>query len=305
MILFLARRLFEAIAVLIGISLVVFVISRLSGDPAALMLPPEASDEDFARLRHEMGLDQSLYVQYLTFASKAIHGDFGESIRNFVPATQLVFERLPATLLLACGALCIALLIAFPAGIVAGLNRGSITDRVVMTFCVIGQGVPVFWSSLLLILFFGVYLHVLPTSGYGRLENLIMPASALGMYTAARLSRLVRSGVIEVASQDYVRAAHAKGLAVREVVQNYVLRNALLPIVTVIGLDFAALLGGAVITETIFGWPGVGRLTVESITRRDFPVVQASVIMLAATYVAINFLVDIIYRLIDPRIKLS
>ncbi len=287
-----------------GISLLVFVMLRLSGDPVALMLPPEASEQDFVQLRHQMGFDRSILVQYLIFAAHALQGDFGESIRSFVPAVDLVFERLPATLLLTLSALFVAILIAFPAGVMAGLNRGSRIDRMLMVASVIGQGMPVFWLSLLLILVFSVHLHLLPTSGYGGIEHLIMPAFALGAYTASRLSRLIRSGVIEVASQDFVRGAHAKGLAPRIVVMRYIVRNAMLPIVTVIGLDFTALLGGAVITETIFGWPGVGRLTIELIGRRDFPVVQASVMILATLYVLVNLLIDVVYTMIDPRIRI-
>ncbi len=301
----LLKRAVEAAAVIIGISILVFVILRLSGDPVALMLPPEASQEDFLRLRHELGFDRSIFTQYLIFAGNALHGDFGESIRSFVPAIDLVAERLPATLLLAVSALCVALAIAFPAGVIAGLNKDSALDRAVMAAAVIGQGMPVFWLSLLLILLFSVHLHWLPTSGYGGIAHLVMPASALGLYTAARLSRLIRSGVIEVASQDFVRGAHAKGLRSHRIISNYILRNALLPIVTVIGLDFTALLGGAVITETIFGWPGVGRLTIESIGRRDFPVIQASVMILAAIYVLVNFAIDVLYMMIDPRIRIQ
>jgi peptide/nickel transport system permease protein len=284
---------------------IIFVILRLSGDPAALMLPSEASNEDYLQLRHQMGLDRSIFVQYLSFASRVSQGDFGESIRSFVPAIDLVFERMPATLLLTMAALVVALVIAFPAGILAGLNKDTAIDRAVMAFSVIGQGMPVFWLSLLLILLFSVHLHWLPTGGYGHFQNLILPATTLGFYTASRLARLSRSGVIEAASQDFVRNGYAKGLPERKIVFSYILRNALLPIVTVIALDFAALLGGAVVTETIFSWPGVGRLTVESISRRDFPVVQASVMLLAATYVIVNFLVDILYRFIDPRIRLN
>jgi peptide/nickel transport system permease protein len=301
----LLKRLLEAVAVIVGISILVFVILRLSGDPVALLLPQEASEEDFIRLRHELGFDRSILVQYLIFAGNALRGDFGDSIRSFVPAIDLVFERLPATILLAVAALSVAIAIAFPAGVIAGLNRNTAIDRVVMVASVIGQGMPVFWLSLLLILVFSVHLHLLPTSGYGRIEHLVLPASALGLYTAARLSRLIRSGVIDVASQDFVRGAHAKGLPRRWVISRYIVRNALLPIVTVIGLDFTALLGGAVITETIFGWPGVGRLTIESIGRRDFPVIQASVMLLATIYVLVNFAIDIIYTMIDPRIRIQ
>ncbi|MCG6121562.1 MAG: ABC transporter permease [Microvirga sp.] len=305
MILFLVRRLIEAAAVLVGISVIVFLLLRMSGDPAAMMLPLEASQEEYELLRREMGLDRSYLIQYLAFAGEILRADFGMSIRSYVPALDLVLERMPATLLLTTSALVVALVIAIPAGILAGLNKDTAIDRIVMAFSVIGQGMPVFWLSLLLILLFAVNLRILPTSGYGTWQHLVMPSISLGLYTAARLARLVRSGVIEVASQDFVRTGYAKGLSDSVVVSRYVLRNALLPIVTVLGLDFASLIGGAVITETIFSWPGAGRLTVEAIARRDYPVVQAAVMLLAAVYVVVALLVDIAYRLIDPRIRLS
>lgn len=305
MLLFLVRRLLEAAAVLVGISVLVFVLLRMSGDPAAMMLPLEASQEEYELLKREMGLDRSYLVQYLAFAGDILRADFGVSLRSYVPALDLVLERMPATLLLTTSALVVALVIAIPVGVVAGLNKDTAIDRVAMAFSVIGQGMPVFWLSLLLILLFAVNLRILPTSGYGTWQHLVMPSISLGLYTAARLARLVRSGVIEVASQDFVRTGHAKGLREGAVVTHYVLRNALLPIVTVLGLDFASLIGGAVITETIFSWPGAGRLTVEAIARRDYPVVQAAVMLLAAVYVVVALLVDIAYRLIDPRIRLS
>lgn len=302
---YLVRRLVQSVAVLVGVSLVVFLLLRLSGDPTALLLPLEATAKEHGDLRRQLGLDDPLTVQYWGFLSKAVHGDFGNSLRGQQSALGLVVDRLPATALLATTALALGLLIAFPAGIVAARRHGTATDQVAMVGALFGQSTPVFWLGTMLILVFAVWLRWLPTGGTGGPQHLVLPTVTLGLYSAARTARLVRSGMLEVLGEDYIRTARAKGLRELVVMWRHALRNALVPIVTVIGLDLATLLGGAVITETIFGWPGVGRLAVQAIQQRDYPVVQASVFVVASAYVAFNLLVDVLYAYLDPRIRLS
>ncbi len=301
---YLLRRGWQSILVLFGVSVVVFLILHLTGDPALLLLPPDASAEDIAKFRREMGFDDPMAVQYLRFLRGALRGDFGESVRHGEPAMGLVVERLPATFELAGAGLLLALCLAIPTGIVSAVRRNTAVDYVSTVLALLGQAMPTFWLGIMLILLFSVRLSWLPSSGRGDLEHLILPAITLGLFTTARITRLTRSGMLEVLGQDYIRTARAKGMSEPPVVWKHALKNASIPIVTIVGIELGTLLGGSVITETIFAWPGVGRLSVQAIFNRDYPVVQAAVFLLAATFVLVNFLVDVLYTYLDPRIRL-
>jgi peptide/nickel transport system permease protein len=300
---FILRRLLQAIGVLLGVSLVTFLLLHLTGDPVGLLLPPDATLDDQARLRSLLGLDSPLPVQFVRFLLGVIHGDFGQSIRQSAPALKLVTDRLPATLQLAAAAMALAILVALPAGILAGFRRDGVFDQVAMGISLIGQSAPSFWLGIMLILVFAVQLGWLPASGVGGWQNLVLPAFTLSTFSMARTARLVRSGMIEVLAQDFIRTARAKGLAESVILRRHALRHALVPVVTVLGLDLAHLLGGAVIVETIFAWPGIGRLTVASIGARDYPVVQAAVFLVASGYVLVNFLVDVAYAALNPQLR--
>jgi len=300
---YVARKVFHTLFVALGVITLVFVALRMSGDPASAMLPGDASVEETIALRRTLGLDRPLYAQYASFLGSAITGDFGTSFRHQQPAFELVLERLPATLELAFAALVLALLVALPLGILAAVYRGGPVDVAAMVFAVIGQATPYFWMGIMLILIVAVQLDWLPTSGRGGVERLILPAITLGTHFAASLARLTRTSMLEVLGQNFVTTARAKGLSERSVILAHVLKNAAVPVVTLIGLQFGTLLGGAVVTETIFAWPGVGRLAVQSIFVRDYPVVQAGVLVLALTFVALNLLVDLLYGWLDPRIR--
>jgi ABC-type dipeptide/oligopeptide/nickel transport system permease component len=300
---FVTRRLLHTALVTLGVVTLAFVALRLSGDPAATMLPGDASVDELRHLRRTLGLDQPLHVQYLAFLGGAVRGDFGESFRHQQPAFGLVLERLPATLELAFAALLLAVVVALPLGIVAALYRGRAADMLAMGFAVVGQATPYFWMGIMLILVVSVELGWLPTSGRGGWPHLILPAVTLGTHFAASLARLTRTSMLEVLGQNFVTTARAKGLGEPRVVLAHALKNAAVPVVTLIGLQFGTLLGGAVVTETIFAWPGVGRLAVQSIFVRDYPVVQAGVLVLALVFVAINLAVDLLYGTLDPRIR--
>jgi len=300
---YLIRRGWQSILVLFGVSLVVFLILHLTGDPALLLLPPDSTAEDVAKFRRAMGFDDPVAVQYARFLKGALRGDFGESVRHGEPAMGLVLERLPATFELAGAGLLIALSLAIPAGIVSAVRRNTMVDYVSTVVALLGQAMPTFWLGIMLILVFSVRLSWLPSSGRGDLDHLILPAITLGLFTTARITRLTRSGMLEVLGQDYIRTARAKGVSEPPVVWKHALKNASIPIVTIVGIELGTLLGGSVITETIFAWPGVGRLSVQAIFNRDYPVVQAAVFLLASTFVVVNFLVDVVYTYLDPRIR--
>ena len=300
---YLLRRLWQSLLVIFGVSVVVFLILHLTGDPAALMLPPDATAEDIAKFRHDMGFDDPVAVQYVRFLKGAVRGNFGESIRHGEPAMGLVVERLPATFELAGAGLLIALALAIPAGIVSAVRRNTSVDYISTIVALLGQAMPTFWLGIMLILVFSVRLNWLPSSGRGDVEHLILPAITLGLFTTARITRLTRSGMLEVLGQDYIRTARAKGMGEPPVVWKHALKNAAIPIVTIVGIELGTLLGGSVITETIFAWPGVGRLSVQAIFNRDYPVVQSAVFLLASTFVIVNFLVDVVYTYLDPRIR--
>jgi ABC-type dipeptide/oligopeptide/nickel transport system permease component len=250
-----------------------------------------------------MGFNDPFLVQYWRFLRGAVQGNFGESLRHGQPAMRLVLERLPATFELAGAAMLIALCVAIPAGILSAVRRNTASDYCSTVVALLGQSMPTFWLGIMLILVFSVWLRVLPSSGRGDLEHLLLPAVTLGLFTTARMMRLTRSGMLEVLGQDYIRTARAKGLGEPPVVWKHALRNAAVPIVTIAGLELGALLGGSVVTETIFAWPGVGRLSVQAIYNRDYPVVQAAVFVLATTFVVVNLLVDLVYTSLDPRIR--
>jgi ABC-type dipeptide/oligopeptide/nickel transport system permease component len=300
---YLLRRAWQSVLVLLGVSVVVFLILHLTGDPALLLLPPDATAEDVARFRQTMGFNDPVAVQYLRFLKGALRGNFGESLRHGEPAMDLVLERLPATFELAGAGLAIALCLAIPAGIVSAVRRNTSVDYVSTVVALLGQAMPTFWLGIMLILVFSVRLSWLPSSGRGGLDHLVLPAITLGLFTTARITRLTRSGMLEVLGQDYIRTARAKGVSEPPVVWKHALKNASIPIVTIVGIELGTLLGGSVITETIFAWPGVGRLSVQAIFNRDYPVVQAAVFLLASTFVIVNFLVDVIYTYLDPRIR--
>ena len=300
---YILRRLWQAVLVLFGVSVVVFAILHLTGDPAALLLPPDATAEDIARFRKAMGFDDPWIVQYGRFLTGAIQGNFGESLRHGEPAMGLVLERLPATFQLAGAGLLLALCLAVPAGIVSAVKRNTVIDYFSTVVALLGQAMPTFWLGIMLILVFSVHFNWLPSSGRGDLQHLVLPAVTLGLFTTARITRLTRSGMLEVLGQDYIRTARAKGMSEQPVVWKHALKNASIPIVTIVGIELGTLLGGSVITETIFAWPGVGRLSVQAIFNRDYPVVQAAVFILASTFVVVNFLVDLAYTWLDPRIR--
>jgi peptide/nickel transport system permease protein len=281
----------------------VFALVHLSGDPVLLMVPADASPELVASTRHALGFDRPLHEQFGRYLASVARGDLGTSLRINRPVAELIRERLPATVELTLAALLLATVTAIPAGIVSAVRRGTIVDRLAMVAAVAGQAVPIFWLALLLIALFGVQLRWLPVFGHGTLLHLVLPAVSLSTIVLGRLARLVRSSMLEVLGQDYVRTARAKGLGETRVLAVHALRNAAIPIVTLLGLQFAQLLGGAVVTETIFAWPGVGRLVVEAIFNRDFPVVQGVVLVVSLIFVVVSLLIDIAYALLDPRVR--
>ncbi|WHY85978.1 ABC transporter permease [Neobacillus novalis] len=300
---YILRRCIYAIFVLLGVATVAFFIARLTGDPVAIMLPPDATVEQMNHLRAQLGMDKPLVVQYGMFIWDLVHFNMGESIRYGEPTLSLITERLPATLELAGASLIIALIVAIPAGIISAIKRGTWFDRLVMSVVLIGQSMPVFWVGILLILLFSVTWRLLPTGGIGGWEHLIMPAFALGLHMMALITRLLRSSLIEALSSDYIRTARAKGLFPRKVIGKHALRNSLLPVVTIVGLQIGALLGGSVVTEVVFAWPGVGQMIIQAINNRDFALVQTAIILLAGIFVIINLIVDLLYVVIDPRIQ--
>ena len=300
---YLARQLAQLVVVVIGISILSFAILHVIGDPVLLLLPQNAGKEEFERYRHLLGLDRPIYVQYWTFASNAVLGDFGRSWYGDVPAFPLVMERMPATIYLTFAGLGVALLIAIPLGILAALRRHSFVDALCTVVATAGQALPLFWFGIMLIIILSVRLRLLPASGYGTWQHFLMPSLCLGMAFAPITMRLVRSGMIEVLSMDYIKTARSKGVAERGVVWKHAFRNAAIPVITVLGLQFGQLLGGAIITETVFAWPGVASLTVDSIRNQDFPVVQCAVVLLALVIVVVNLVVDVVVGFIDPRIR--
>ncbi len=296
------RRLLHMAITLFVVSLVVFFMVRLRGDPISVMAPPTFSEEQVARLREAWGFDKPLLEQYVLFITKAITGDFGQSIQARRPAMELVFERLGNTYLLASAAAILGVVIALPLGILSAVKRNSLIDLISSAFASLGNAMPNFWLGLMLIIIFSVNLRILPAFGALEPAAIIMPAVTLAVGTAARLSRITRSSMLEVLNQDYIRTAYSKGLSDRRVLYQHALRNALIPIVTVFGLQLGWLLGGSVIVESVFSWPGLGRLMIESINVRDITVVQAGLLWFALSFLVINFVIDLLYVYLDPRI---
>jgi peptide/nickel transport system permease protein len=298
------KRVVLALPVLVGVSVVVFVAIRLiPGDPAQLMAGQAATQEVVQQIRQSLGLDQPLPVQYLYFLRNVVRGDLGRSLFNGAPVVEELAQRFPRTVRLALASMAVASLIGIPAGILAATRRSTWVDTAVMLVALAGVSVPVFWLGLNLILLFSVRLQWLPSFGYETWRHLVLPSLTLGAASTAVVARMTRSAMLEVLGQDYVRTARAKGLAERVVVSRHALRNALIPVVTVLGLQLGTLLSGAVLTETVFAWPGIGRLLVEAVLARDYPIIQGATLLIAATFVVLNVAVDVLYGLLDPRIR--
>jgi ABC-type dipeptide/oligopeptide/nickel transport system permease component len=300
------RQLVQAAIVLVNVSIVVFALVRVvPGDPARLMLGMEATEDQVRAAREQFGLDRPLPVQYAQFVGGALRGDLGQSVRFRRPVGDLLMEAFPATIELALAATAIALVVAVPAGIYAAVHRGGALDRALMAGALVGQAMPIFWLGIMLITLFSVKLGWLPTSGRGSWAQLLMPSVTLSTYVMALLARLTRSNMLDVLREAYVRTARAKGLRESVIVHKHALMSAALPIVTVLGLQVGALLSGAVVTETVFNWPGIGTLALRAIQQRDYPVVQGVVLVSAALFVVINGAIDLAYRYLDPRVRLA
>jgi peptide/nickel transport system permease protein len=300
---FLVPKLLRALVAVWLVTTVVFVVMRLSGDPVPLLLPPDAPTSEILRVRRELGLDRALPVQYATFAANVLRGDFGRSIHFREPAFTVVKGYLGATVELGLTAFFIAALVAVPIGLLSAIRRNTLLDHVAMGVALVGQAAPTFFLGILFILLLSLKADLFPTGGRGNWKNLVLPALTLGAFAMASIARLTRSAVLEVLRADYIRTARAKGLAEWLVVVKHTLKNAALPIVTITGLQFGTLLGGAVVTETVFSWPGIGRLAIHSIYNRDYPVVQCVVFLSAIMFIVVNFAIDLFYGLLDPRVR--
>lgn len=302
---YISKRLLQAIFVLLGVSLVAFIILHLSGDPLSLLISSGATPEQEAEIRTKMGLDDPLYIQYFRFLVQILHGDFGESLYYKQSTLSLIMNRLPATIQLTFAGILVAIVIGIPLGIIAATKKGSVVDSVVRIIAICGQAIPSFWLGLMMILIFSVKLKWLPTSGRGTFAQMIMPAITVGLFSMASVCRLTRSTMIETLKTDYIRTAKAKGLHKARIIVVHALRNSLLPVVTTIGMEIGHLLGGTLLTETIFSWPGIGSLAVQAITNRDYPLVQTAVLITAFMFVIVNLIVDLLYAVIDPRIDVT
>jgi peptide/nickel transport system permease protein len=300
---YLIRRALRGVLVLFLVSVVVFGMSLLAGDPIKLLIPVETTPEQLEQLRTAYGLNDPAPVRFFRFLGGLVRGDLGYSYRFQQPAFPIVIERLSATLELAISAMLFVLLFAIPAGLISALKKDSPVDAVVIAGSVVGNSIPTFFLGLVLIYLLAVNLHILPTSGRGTAAHILMPAVTLGLFYTGRVARLVRSSMLDVLHQDYMRTARAKGLSEWMTIVRHGLKNAALPVVTILGLDFGALLGGAVVTETVFAWPGIGNLAVQAVIARDYPIVQGVVIIVATSFVFINLAVDLVYTYLDPRIK--
>jgi peptide/nickel transport system permease protein len=292
----------QIVTVLLAVALIAFLLLYLSGDPAMLLMPPDATREQLDAFRHEMGFDRPFWEQFYHFVARLLQGDFGVSWRFQQPVLPIVLERIPATVLLALTALAFSLVVAIPLGVISAVKRDTPFDSASMVFALLGQSMPGFWIGIMLILAFSVSLKWLPTSGFTGPTSIILPAATLGLALVGRNARMVRSSMLEVLGEDYVKHARAKGLSEWRVITRHALRNALLPVVTVIGLEFGALLGGTVVVETVFAWPGIGLLAIQAVTGRDYPVVQAVILLSAVMFTLTNLAVDLLYTRIDPRI---
>lgn len=302
---YVVRRLLQGVIVLFGISIVVFGLTWLTGDPASVLLPVNTPPDQVANFRHQLGLDQPLPFQYLSFLERALHGDFGVSFRHRVPALGLVAERLPVTLRLMAAALGFALLVSIPLGTVAATFHRRPPDLVARFIALLGQSMAAPWLGVLLIFLFAVTLRWLPSSGAAQPQSVILPAIVAGTYSAAGLTRLLRSSLLEVLANDYIRTAHAKGLTRRAVIVRHALKNAAIPVIAFLGLQLTFMFGNTVIAETMFAYPGMSRLAVEAISTRDMPVVQVFVLLAGGLVVVVNLLTDFVYAWLDPRIRLA
>ncbi len=322
---YLVRRLLQTFVVIFGVTLLSFFTLHLAGDPTYLYVSERASQEEVAETRAKLGFDRPIHEQYLSYLGGLLRGDLGNSLRTRTPAFALVMERMPATLELTIFAMMIATILAIPIGIISATRRGTSVDGGIMLFAMFGQSMPSFWLGIMLILVVGLSLRWLPISGHvpiikpllegdpvtavrnipEGIKHMILPAVTLGVFSLARNARLIRSSMLEVLAQDYITTARAKGLRNSTVIMRHAFRNSLIPFVTIIGLEFGFLLSGVVVTETVFSWPGVGRLVFNSINQRDIPVVQAAVILFAMLFVVLNLVVDLIYTVLDPRVRLG
>lgn len=322
---YIVRRVLLAVLVVLGVTMLTFISIYLAGDPVVLYVSERAGAEEVAEARRRLGLDQPIPIQYLNFLGGLARGNLGNSLATKTPALELVLERLPATLEITFGALIVSNLIAIPIGLLSAVRRGTRVDGTIMLVAMLGQSMPGFWLGIMLILFFSVTLRIFPVSGHvpvlqpllegnislalqnlpAALHHAILPIFTVSVFTIARNARLVRSALLEVLNQDYVTTARAKGLPERRVVITHALRNAMIPLVTVIALEFGFLLGGVIVTESVFAWPGVGRQVFEAIARRDIPVVQAAVVFFAFVFITLNLIVDILYAYLDPRVRLA
>jgi len=302
---YIIRRFAQSLVALLVLSLLIFLMSRLTGDPTPLMLPDDATYEDIERLRAALGLDRPLPVQYWVFLRNAVQGDFGRSIRARMPVIDMLKERLLNSIKLAVVAFCTAVLLAFPLGVIAAVNKGSALDTMANMVAVLGQSLPQFWVGIVLIQVFAVRLQWLPVAGMGSFAHYIMPAFTLGWFVVAGMMRLLRSSMLDIMGSEFVKLARIKGLPSRTVIWKHALRNALIPVLTFAAIYLAGLITGAILVETVFAWPGVGQLIYQGIVFRDFPVIQAVVLLTAGIVIAVNLLVDIAYAYIDPRIRFS
>lgn len=303
---FIARRFAEMLVTLLLMSMVVFALGRLTGDPVALILSDYASDEDRARVVQELGLDKPIWQQYGTFLGNALRGDLGNSlVGEQRPALDVVMERMPASLQLASAALIISFLIGVPLGILAAVNYQTAVDVIARVIALLGQSIPVFWLGIILMYLLSVQFSLLPTSGYGSFKHIVLPAITMAFFTIAAVTRLVRVSMIDALGSEYVKLARIKGLSEFKVVYKHALRNSLIPVLSFMGSFFATMITGAVVVETVFSWPGIGRLAFEAILNRDFPLMQAVVLFITALFVVVNLIVDIAYAWLDPRIRFS
>jgi peptide/nickel transport system permease protein len=300
---FLIGRVLQTVLSMLVVISIVFVLTRLSGNPVHLLLDVNASDRDQQILMHHLGLDKPLPVQYAIYVTNVVRGDFGNSVLSRRPVTEHIWERLPATAELGFVAMFLSVLIGVPLGMYSAVRRGGALDSGARIFAVLGQSMPAFWLGLMLILIFAVLLGFLPAGGRGGIEHIVLPAFTLGYFTSAAILRLTRSAMLEVLGSDYIKFARLKGLPERVVLWKHGLKNALLPVVTFAVMLFVQFLGGAVVTETVFAWPGLGRLILESITTRDYPIVQAGVLVLSGLYLTGNLMVDFLYGYLNPRIR--
>lgn len=300
---YLGRRLLQLGPTLLGVTLVVFLLIRVSGDPTQLLLPETATPEDRELFRRQHGLDQPIPIQYVRYLANLVQGDLGRSLIDHRPALEVVLQRLPATVELALAAMLIAVVVGVPVGVVSAVRRGALLDRLAMLGALTGQSMATFWVGILLILVFAVRLRWFPVSGRDSFQHLVLPALTLSLYMMPVLARMTRSSMLEVWQQDFVRTARAKGLREGAVIVRHSLRAALIPVVTVLGLQFGGALAGAIVTESVFAWPGVGTFVLDAIYKRDYPVVQAAVLVVALVYMLTNLLVDLLYVVLDPRIR--